>query len=59
MIDQVFWWTGLVTWVVFGIVGVLHVSDHMLDWIIKSFWSRKECMAFVWDRLKSKQITAP
>lgn len=55
MIDLLFWWTGLVTWVVLALVGLLWTSDHVLDWIIQNQWSRKECMAFVADRLKGSK----
>lgn len=55
MIDTAIWVTGVLTWIVFGVVGILWLSDLLLDWVIKSFWSRKECMAFVWDRLTAKR----
>lgn len=54
MIDSFFYYSGLVAWIVLGCGAILAIFDRVVEWVINSLWTKREFMAFVWDRLKKK-----
>lgn len=53
-IDSFLWWSGCMSWGVAGVVGFFMATDWIIDLTIKTFWTRKEFLAFVWDRMKAR-----
>jgi hypothetical protein len=54
MIDAFFYYSGIVGWVALGSCAILASADAAIDWVVTSLWTKREFMAFVWDRLKKK-----
>lgn len=54
MIDAFFYYSGLVAWIALGTGAMLAIGDTIIDWTVTSLWTKREFMAFVWDRLKKK-----
>lgn len=55
MMDQFLWWSGLSFWTIFGILGMLVFADWIMDSVIQNVWSKREFLAFVWERLKASR----
>jgi hypothetical protein len=55
MSDAVLWWSGVFAWCFFGVIGFAWFVEVISEWLINVVWSRKEFMAFVWERLKAKK----
>lgn len=53
MYDFMFW-SGVVAWGLAAFAGILVSLDWMIDWVFTSFWTKREFLAFVYDRLKKK-----
>lgn len=54
-VDLILWSTGLFTWAFLGVVGSAFIFDKMADIIILHFWTKREFLVFVWDRMKKRQ----
>lgn len=54
MYDFMFW-SGVVAWCAASLVGLLMVIDVVIDWLVGHFWTKREFLAFVADRLRKKQ----
>jgi len=56
--SQFFYWSGIVAWAAFGSIGMLVAGavavDFIVDTAVHMFWTKREFLAFVADRLKSK-----
>lgn len=50
-----FYYSGIVAWVALGCAAILMVADEAIDWTVKSFWTKREFLAFAWDRMKKKK----
>lgn len=48
------YWSGVVAWVACGLVGIALALDWIIDNIIDTFWTKREFLAFVADRLKAR-----
>lgn len=57
MLDTFLWYSGLLAWLGFGTFGLLVVGDWCIDWVVQSFWTKREFLAFVWDRLKRRKAS--
>jgi hypothetical protein len=55
MIDSFFYYSGLVAWICLGLWTIFITFDHAIDWIVKLFWTKKEFLAFVADRLAKQR----
>lgn len=53
--DAFLWWSGLATWIVLGIVGMLALGDRLIDFIVSSVWTKREFLEFVWERLRKRR----
>lgn len=51
-----FYWSGLVAWLCIAILGLGALFDLVGGWVIDTFWSRKEFLAFTWSRLKRDKV---
>jgi hypothetical protein len=52
--NSFFYYSGIMAWIALGTGALLAVADVVIDWIINSLWTKREFLAFVWDRLKKK-----
>ena len=53
--DSFLWWSGVVAWGAAGSVGIWLGLDWAVDEVANSLNFKRQFLAFVWDRLKSKQ----
>lgn len=49
-----FFWSGIAAWLLVGLAGLSLLIDVLIDQIILHFWTKREFLAFVADRLKRK-----
>ena len=54
MLNQFFWWSGLLTWIAFGSIGLLFLSDAMLDTIMSSVKLKHEFLQWAWERTRAR-----
>lgn len=57
--DAALWWSGLVAWIVCGIVGAIWLLDQAINWAVPTFWTKREFFAFVAERLRKKNPSIP
>lgn len=53
--DVFFYWSGVAMWLVLASITLLLGADEAINWIIKSFWTKREFMAFVLNRLQKRK----
>jgi len=53
--DAVFYAIGVFSTFFFGLLGLAWIFDRVVDFIVSAFWTQKEFLAFVWERLKAKR----
>lgn len=58
MYDFMFW-SGVVAWGLAAFAGILVVTDLAIDWLVGHFWTKREFLAFVADRLRKRNSTVP
>ena len=56
--DTALWWSGLVAWVACGIVGLIWLSDQVINWVVPALWTKREFFAFVEERLRKRHSSA-
>lgn len=49
-----FFWSGVIAWGLCGLVGITWFADFFIDYVIRSLWTKREFLAFVATRLKSR-----
>lgn len=54
MLDQFFWWSGLVAWIALGTVGGLFLSDVLLDHVMASVRLKREFLEWAWQRTRER-----
>lgn len=63
MSDLLYWYTGLIVWLLAGAVTLLVALGWFGFWLMEKtlwwFWTEKEFIAFVYDRLNSGKTKAP
>ena len=55
MIDQVFWYTGLLTWLLLGLIGWGYLAEWLIDRTVNVFWTKRMFLSFVWDKMKTRK----
>lgn len=55
MLDAFFWWSGLAAWFAFGCIGILFLSDVMLDTVMASVRLKREFLQWAWERTRKKK----
>lgn len=48
-----FYWSGFISWLAVGGVGIFLGLDWAIERCVESFWTKRQFLAFVWDRLKN------
>lgn len=57
--DLFFYLSGVVAWGALGLLGIVALSDYVMDIFIGWFWTKREFLAFVADRLKKRTPKIP
>ena len=53
--DNFLWWSGVAAWGVLAAIGLLWLGDVMIEWAVDGIWTKRQFLAFVADRLKSRR----
>lgn len=49
-----FYYSGIVAWLLLSAASILAFGDKIIEWTIDSLWTKREFLAFVADRLRSR-----
>ena len=49
--NDIFWWSGVIVWAAFGLLGMYWTIDAIAEWVIDS----SRFKAYVWRYLKDRQ----
>lgn len=59
MLDAFLWWSGLIAWIGFGLLGLLFLSDAMLDTVMQSVKLKREFLEWAWERTRKRSGKIP